>query len=413
MLSAFERKVAFKYLFSSKKEGFISFFAIFSFLGIALGVATLIIVMSVMNGFRQNLLKSVIGMRGHVIVMPKNEPLLLNEPTTLDHIQKSASILGAYPMIERQSIVSFQGQTRGVVIQGIESETFQKREPLRKSLIHGDFANFKDDGVIIGDRLAMELGVGLNDRFSVITPEGNQTAFGSIPRQKSFQVAGIFHYGMHIYDKNYIFMPLQSAQNLYKLGDRVSHIDIFLKDFLKAPELVNKLSQDFGDRFQVVDWKHQDHMIFHTVEVERNVMFLILSLIIIIAGFNITSSLIMLVKDKTRAIGILKTLGATCGNIQRIFVSIGLFIGLVGTALGLVLGTLVVVNIESIRRFLERLMDTELFSAEIYYLTKLPAVLSLSDVAFACGIATVLSLVASYIPARSASKLDAIEALRD
>ena len=412
MFSPFERKVSLRYLFSSKKEGFVSFFAIFSFLGIALGVATLIIVMSVMNGFRTNLLTSIIGMRGHVLVMQKDKPIESTNTTLINRIHQE-NIESAYPMIEKQSIISFRGQTKGVMLQGIEPNDFSKREPLRNSIDHESLANFKDDGVLLGSRLAMELGIRKGDRFSIITPEGNQTAFGSIPRQKSFRVAGIFHYGMHIYDKSFIFMPLDTAQNLYKMGNNVTHIDIFLKDVLQASFVAQDLSKHLKDDYLVLDWKHQDQAIFHTVEVERNVMLLILTLLIIIAGFNITSSLIMMVKDKTRAIGILKTFGATQKQITRIFVSIGLIIGLVGTFLGVALGCLFVIYIENIQHFIEYLIQAELFSAEAYFLSKLPAVLSVKDILFACGISTGLSLLASFFPARRAGSLNPVEALKE
>ena len=213
MFSAFERKVALRYLFYSKKEGFVSFFAIFSFLGIALGVATLIIVMSVMNGFRTNLLTAIIGMRGHVLVMQKDQPIESTNTDLLNTIYQE-NIESAYPMIEKQSIISFRGQTKGVMVQGLTAKTFTAREPLRKSVDDHSLNNFKDDGLFLGWRLAMELGLKTGDRFSLITPEGNQTAFGTIPRQKSFKVAGIFNYGMHIYDKSFVFMPLDTAQNL-------------------------------------------------------------------------------------------------------------------------------------------------------------------------------------------------------
>jgi len=299
------------------------------------------------------------------------------------------------------------------MVQGIEPSAFLKREPLRKSVADDSLKNFKDDGVLLGWRLAMELGVKTGDHLSLITPEGNQTAFGTIPRQKSFKVAGIFNYGMHIYDKSFIFMPLYTAQNLYKMGKKVTHIDIFLKDVLQASLVAETLSKRLNDAYLVLDWKHQDQGIFHTVEVERNVMLLILSLLIIIAGFNISSSLIMMVKDKTRAIGILKTFGATQKQITRIFVSIGLIIGFVGTFLGVALGSLFVIYIENIQHFVEYLIQAELFSAEAYFLSKLPAVLSLKDVLFACSISTVLSLLASFFPARRAGSLHPVESLQE
>lgn len=408
-LSYFERKIAWRYLAASKKRGFVSFFAIFSFLGIALGVATLIIVTSVMNGFRQDLLQAIIGMRPHILV---SAPNLQGDDPIKDKIIQAAGVKGVYPTIEKQNILTFKGQARGVMVQCIHPEDFKDRSSLMESIEQGDTDLFKDDGIIIGCRLAEELNIRVHDRLALMSPEGNQTAFGNIPRQRSFEVVAIFNYGMRDFDKGYVFIPLKTGQGFYKMKNAVHYFGIFTDNVTNAPDIAQELKKTLDATYSVIDWKHQDQGIFHAVEVEKNVMFLILTLLILIAGFNITSSLVMLVKDKTKSIGILKTLGATQSNILRIFTSIGLFIGLVGTFLGISCGVLVVHYIENIRRFLESLLKTELFSAEIYYLTKLPAVLIWSDVALVCLISILLSVVASYFPARSAAKLDPVEALR-
>ncbi|CAO5677046.1 MAG: Lipoprotein-releasing system transmembrane protein LolE [Holosporales bacterium] len=408
-LSNFERKIAWRYLSASKKKGFVSFFAIFSFLGIALGVATLIIVTSVMNGFRQDLLQAIIGMRPHILI---SAPQLHDDDPLKNKISHVTGIKGIYPTIEKQNILTFQGQARGVMVQCIAPEDFKDRAPLMQSIEQGNTDLFKDDGIIIGCRLAQELNIKVHDRLALMSPEGNQTAFGNIPRQRSFEVVAIFNYGMREFDKGYVFIPLKTGQSFYKMQNNVHFFGIFTDHVTQAPSIALNLQKILGAPYHVIDWKHQDQGIFHAVEVEKNVMFLILTLLILIAGFNITSSLVMLVKDKTKSIGILKTLGATRANILRIFSSIGLFIGLVGTFLGIICGVLVVHYIENIRRFLESLLQTELFSAEIYYLTKLPAVLIWSDVGLACLISILLSVVASYFPARAAAKLDPVEALR-
>ncbi|MBP9752988.1 MAG: lipoprotein-releasing ABC transporter permease subunit [Proteobacteria bacterium] len=412
MLSLFERKIVFRYLFSSKKEGFISFFAIFSFLGIALGVATLIIVTSVMNGFRQNLLTAIIGMRPHVMILDQNNTLSV-DPNHLNDIKQTPHVLGVYPSIEKQNILSFKGQAQGVMVQGIAMDDFKDRPPLINALECGNINDFKEDGVIIGCRLSESLNLHIGDRFSLTAPEGNTTAFGTIPRQKSFKVIGIFNYGMREYDKNYVFMPLDSAKTFYQLNDKVHYLGVFIDQVNNTDSVVHLLNTKYGKDYRMIDWKHQDMAIFHSVEVEKNVMFLILTLLVIIAGFNITSSLVMLVKDKTRAIGILKTYGATNRNISKIFTSIGLIIGLIGTLLGFIIGLLFVINIENIRQFLEKLIGMEVFSAEIYYLTKLPAVLVVKDVVVICFIAVFLSVGASFLPSRRAARLDPIEALKE
>jgi lipoprotein-releasing system permease protein len=365
-----------------------------------------------MNGFRQNLLTSIIGMRPHIMVLEKGIPLSPTEDL-MKKIKSATHITSAYPSIEKQNILSFKGQARGVMVQAIQPVDFKNRKPLINSLEQGDIEEFNEDGVIIGCRLAEDLGLSLYDRFSLTAPEGNQTAFGTIPRQKSVKVVGIFNYGMRDYDKNYVFMPLKTAQTFYKLEEKVHYIGIFLDQLSHATEVSNVLEKMLGETYRVIDWKHQDQTIFHAVEVEKNVMFLILTLLVIIAGFNITSSLVMLVKDKTKSIGILKTFGVKNIQIGKIFTAIGLFIGLIGTSLGLIIGILFVIYIENIRRFLEKLVGMELFSAEIYYLTKLPAVLIVQDVIVICIIAVMLSITASFFPARKAASLDPIEALKE
>lgn len=409
-LSILEKKIVFRYLFSHKKGGFVSFFALFSFLGIMLGVGTLIIVMSVMNGFRENLLTSIIGMRPHIVGVSKHEKFTVNKKD-IETFYSYKGMNGVYPMIEKQNILSFKGHAQGVLVQAMEASSFSKRRPLMNCLKYGDIKNFEGYNIFIGEQLSKDFNIKLNDRLLLMTPEGTETAFGTIPRQRSFTVCGIFSYGMHDYDKNYIFMPLDTAQSFYNLKDEVGHLGIFIDNINNANDLVKKLNKDFFNEYYFIDWKHQDQSIFHAVEVEKNVMFLILTLIILIAGFNITSSLIMLVKDKTKSIGILKTMGVTHGSIGRIFISIGLLIGGVGTMCGLFIGILVVKNIESIRHFLESLLNTELFSAEIYYLTKLPAVLSWPDVFGVCIISIILSFFASFFPARTAVKMNIVEAI--
>ena len=275
----------------------------------------------------------------------------------------------------------------------------------------GDIRNFNDYSVIIGKKLATDFNILVGDQLLLMTPEGNATAFGTIPRQRSFKVVGIFNYGMHEYDKNYVFIPLETAQNFYKLDDQIHYLGVFIKKIVDAPLLAKSFNRKFYDSYLFIDWKHQDHSILQAVEIEKNVMFLILTLIIIIAGFNITSSLIMLVKDKTKAIGILKTMGASHHRIGKIFLSIGMLIGVAGTSIGLVLGIIVVKNLESIRRFLENLLNVELFSAEIYYLTKLPAVLSVYDLFAVIVLALSLSFCASFFPARKTIKMNISDSL--
>jgi len=411
MFSHFERLIAYRYLRSPRQEGFISVIAGFSFLGIALGVAILIIVMSVMNGFRQELLTRIIGMRGHILVQGVHAPLDHYKPT-LDLIRQVPGVENAFPVLERQAIITFQGQARGVSIHAMDLLELRKRSLIADNIKAGSLDDFQGDGLLVGSRFAEFMHLKVGDRIVMITPDGTITAFGTVPRQKSFIVKGIFQVGMNDYDKNVVFMPLLTAQNLFKLPDQISHIEVFSSHIDLTSHLTYVIQKALGNQIQATDWQHGDSQIFHAVQIERNVMFLILTLIILIAAFNIISSLIMLVKDKTRDIGILRTMGASRGSLMRIFFLTGASIGTVGTMIGVGLGLSFALNIEKIRRFLERLTGGDLFNEEIYFLSQLPAKVDWSEVALVIAMALTLSFLATIYPAWRAAKLDPVEALR-
>ncbi len=411
MFLLFERLLAYRYLRSPRQEGFISVIAGFSFIGIALGVAILIIVMAVMNGFRQELLTRIIGMRGHILVHGIEAPIANYQPV-IDLVRKVPGVESAFPVLERQAIMTFRGQARGVSIHAMDLSELRERSIITDNIKAGTLDDFQGDGLLIGSRLAEFMHLKVGDRIVMITPEGNVTAFGTVPRQKSFIIKGVFQVGMHDYDKNVVFMPLATAQNLFKLTDQISHIEIFSTHIELAPQLAYVVQQTLGNHVQVLDWQHGDSQIFHAVQVERNVMFLILTLIILIASFNIISSLIMLVKDKTKDIAILRTMGASRGSMMRVFFLTGATIGAVGTLMGVILGLSFSLNIESIRQFLQGLSGTELFSEEIYFLTQLPAKVDWWEVCAVVGMSLLLSFFATLYPAWRAARLDPVEALR-
>ncbi len=411
MFSRFERLIAYRYLRSPRQEGFISVIAGFSFLGIALGVATLIIVMSVMNGFREELLTRIIGMRGHIVVHGIQAPIHDYKPMT-DLVRQIPGVEAAYSIVERQAIITFKSQARGVSVHGIEQGDLSKRAIIATNIKAGSIDDFKEDSLLIGRRLADQMHLCVGDRLVMLTPEGNVTAFGTVPRQKSFTVKGIFEVGMHEYDKNVVFMPLDTAQALFKLPDQISHIEIFAKHPELATQLTYVVQKTLGNSVEALDWQHGDSQIFHAVQVERNVMFLILTLIILIASFNIVSSLIMLVKDKTKDIAILRTMGAGRYSMMRVFFLTGATIGVVGTFVGVALGLSFSLNIESIRQFLQSLTGTELFSEEIYFLSQLPAKVDWGEVISVVVMALFLSFLATLYPAWRAARLDPVEALR-
>ncbi len=411
----FERMIAYRYLRSPRQDGFISVIAGFSFIGIALGVATLIIVMSVMNGFREELFSRIVGMRGHLIVQGLDKPLADYAKIT-DTLRSIPGVHNVYPLIERQAIILCQSQARGVVVQGMDQEDLQHKPLIAQNIKKGSLENFQEDAVLIGSRLADQLHVKIGDRLLMMVPEGTSTAFGTLPRQKSLQIHGIFEVGMHDYDKNIIFIPLKTAQHIFKMANQISHIEVFTLHPEIAPYLAGLIQQavdqTWPDLLKVLDWQHSDAQIFHAVQVERNVMFLILTLIIVIAAFNIISSLIMLVKDKTRDIAILRTMGASRGSLLRIFLLTGSTIGSVGTLVGVVLGLGFSLNIEKIRQGLQGLIGTDLFNAEIYFLSQLPAKVNPNEIMLIIAMALSLSFLATLYPAWRAARLDPVEALR-
>lgn len=408
----FERLVALRYLRSSKQEGFISVITGFSFLGIALGVATLIIVMSVMNGFRQELLSRIIGMRGHLMIHDEHYALV-NYEDIVCKVQNLPGIESVYPLIEKQAVVTYHNQARGAGIQGISKKDLKKRSLIAHNIKAGSLEDFEaDDTIIIGKRMADIMYLQIGDRVTLVSPEGNTTAFGTVPRQKSFKIIAIFEIGMREYDKSVIFIPLQTAQTFFKLPHMVTNLEVFIDQ----PDLASKMAQNvqklLGDKARVLDWQHGDSSYFQAVQIERNVMFIILTLLILIAAFNIITSLIMLVKDKTRDIAILRTMGASSLSIMKIFFINGASIGVVGTFLGVILGLSITSHIEKIRQIVQSLCGTELFQPEVYFLTQLPSKVDPHEVISVVLMALGLSFLATLYPSWRAAKLDPVEALR-
>ena len=412
LFSKFERLVACRYLRAKRKEGFISVITGFAFTGIALGVATLIIVMSVMNGFREELLSRILGIDGHVGITAIAGYPFNNYKNAVKEISSFDKVEHVIPMVENQLLVTAGKAAEGAMVRGITKDDILKKDVLKNSVKYIDMSEFEGNVAIIGNRLAQKMGIVNGDEITLISPNGKVTAFGTVPRMKSYRIIGSFDVGMYEYDANFIFLPLETAQKYFGIGDAVTHIDVTLSEDKFLSDVRQAIVESVGEGAYVYDWKQRNSAFFNAIDVERNVMFLILTLIILVAAFNIITGLIMLVKDKGRDIAVLRTMGATKGMIMRIFFMDGAFIGVVGTTLGLLLGVLFCDNIETIRQALESLSGRDLFSAEIYFLSKLPAKIDFMEVTMVVVISLLLSFLATIYPAYRAAKFDPVEALR-
>jgi lipoprotein-releasing system permease protein len=411
LFSALEWLIAARYLRSRRREGFISVIAWFSLVGIALGVATLIIVMSVMNGFRIELLGRVLGLNGHIVAQGPAQQLT-DFDRVAEEIRGLPGVRLAAPIVEGQVMATARGQASGALVRGIRAGDLKDREIIAGNIVSGSLNDFVgNDAVLIGKRLADKLGLVPGDPITLVAPQTTVTAFGSVPRLKQYRVVGTFQVGMYEYDSSFVFMPLRAAQTYFRTGDTVHGVEVFIGDPDKILSYRTPIAAIPGVG-GVVDWQQINRHFFQALQIERNVMFLILTLIILVAAFNIISSLIMLVNDKTKAIAILRTMGATRGMVMRIFVIAGASVGVIGTLVGFALGLAFCLNIDSIRRWLESLTGTELWSPEVRFLSQIPAEVNNTEVVVVVVMALALSFLATIYPAWRAARVDPIEALR-
>jgi len=411
--SAFERMVAWRYLRARRKEAFISVIAGFSFIGIMLGVATLIIVMAVMNGFRTELIERILGINGHMIVQPIDRPF----DDYADLAKKFQAVPGvklAIPVVEGQTLASgIGGAGTGALVRGIRAEDFSEMKMVSANIRSGDLVGFAaGEGVAIGQRMADSLGLSVGDMITLVAPEGDVTPLGVTPRVKSYAVSAIFEIGMSEYDASIIYMPLEEAQLYFNAEGVVQSIELYVDNPDKIEEMRQPIEAAAERQVFVTDWRQRNQTFFSALQVERNVMFLILTLIILVAALNIISGLIMLVKDKGRDIAILRTMGATSASIMRIFFMTGAAIGVTGTVAGFVLGVVVCWNVERIRQFFSWISGTTIFNPELYFLSQLPADMRSDETVAILVVALGLSFIATLIPSWRASRLDPVQALR-
>lgn len=411
--SAFEWMLAGRYLRARRKEGFISVIAGFSLAGIGLGVATLIIVMSVMNGFRIELVDRMLGLNGHILVQSMNGKVQDYENLS-DKLSVMDGVVSAVPIVEGQILASGPNGSRGGLVRGVRPDDLRQQTLVVDGIKSGSLAAFgrEKNVVVVGTRLAFRLGLRLGDKITILSPRGAATPFGTAPRVKAFTIAALFEIGMSEYDSSFIFMPLSDAQKFFNMKNSASAIEIMVERPDDAPDMRVGVYDLVGYDNRVVDWQQLNSGYFSALAVERNVMFLILTLIILVAAFNIISGMIMLVKDKGRDIAILRTMGASRGAVMRVFLISGASIGLTGTFVGVVLGTAFCANIEAIRQFMSSLTGTELFSPEVYFLSQMPAEMDPVEVITVVSMSLGLSFLATLYPSWRAAKLDPVEALR-
>ena len=411
MFGSVERWVAGRYLRPRREEGFISVIALFSLLGITLGVGTLIVVLAVMSGYRAEIMGVLQGVGGHFVVRsgPQGIPAFDDVAARIRSLDGIESVT---PMVEGQAMATANGVASGVVVRGVRQADLLSQKLLPNSIVAGAIENISEKRIGLGTRMALRMGVGVGDKVTLISPNGNATAFGTVPRMKAYEIGALFEVGMYDYDNTFVLMPMEDAQIYFQQEEKASLIEVMVDD----PDAVSGYREEIGPLVggvgSLVDWQQMNNQFFNALKVERNVLFLILSLIIMVAAFNIISGMIMLVKEKGRDIAILRTVGATRGTIMRIFFMSGAAIGVTGTLLGFILGILFAKNIETIQGWIEGITGNELFAAEVYFLSNLPTRIETSDVLSVVGMGLALSLLATLYPAWRAASLDPVEALR-
>jgi lipoprotein-releasing system permease protein len=414
MRNPYELYTGLRYTRAKRRTGFISFISMASMVGIALGVATLIIVMSVMNGFRQELLSQILGLNGNITVYGIGQPLT-NYDTISQQISQIKGVTAAFPIVQGEVLMSGpQGGATGGIARGITPQALARLPTVANHVIAGDLDDLSKNGTIaVGAGLASQFNLGVGSPIQLILPQGKATVIGTIPSIETFTVAAIFRTGMQQYDSSFVFIPLGSAQTLFQDQNAATQIQVYVTDPDHDDAIKQRIAAMLsGTPINLQDWRQDNDSFLAAVQVEGNVMFLILTLIILVAAFNVISSLIMMVKDKTGDIAILRTMGASSGAVMRIFLMCGASVGVLGTFIGLVLGSVFCAYIDDIRRLVQTLTGTPLFDPTVYYLEQLPAKLNGWQVAEVIVMSLALSLLATLYPSWQAARIDPVEALR-
>ena len=408
MISTLEKEVTLRYLKTRKKDGFLNIISIFSFIGISLGVAVLIIVMSVMNGFRTELINKIVGFNAHVTVKPYETPINLEKLNNenLKLISKELILSNS-----GEAIVISKNYTKGLILRGYSSENFLKLDVVKKGNLIGKSSQLTKNSISIGKELSFNLDLGVGDKVSIMSPVGIETIIGSLPRQETFIISSIFDSGLADFDANIAFINLDTLENFFNLKKEKRNLEIYLNNPSNIEEEKNKIQKIFKNEF-VYSWADMNSSLFSALKVERNVMFIILSLIIIVAAFNIISGLTILVKNKTRDIAILKSIGVLNKSIVKIFFLVGVIIGTTATFFGIFLGVIFSLYIENLREFLSNTFNISLFPEEIYFLSTMPSEINPKSIFIISLCSILITIIVSIFPAIKASKLDPVKGLK-
>ncbi len=408
MISTLEKEITFRYLKTRKKDGFLNIISIFSFIGISLGVAVLIIVMSVMNGFRTELISKIVGFNAHVTVKPYENPISLDKlnDNNLKLISKDLIFSNS-----GEAIVISKDYTKGLVLRGYSSKNFPKLDVVKRGKLIGESNQLLENSISIGKELSFNLGLNIGDRVSIMSPVGIETIIGSLPKQETFIISSIFDSGLADFDANIAFINLDTLENFFNLDKEKRNLEIYLNNPSNIDEIKNQIQKIFNNEF-VYTWADMNSSLFSALKVERNVMFIILSLIIIVAAFNIISGLTILVKNKTRDIAILKSIGVLNKSVVKIFFLVGVIIGTTATFFGIFLGVMFSLYIENLREFLSNTFDISLFPEEIYFLSTMPSEINPKSIFIISLCSIFITIIVSIFPAIKASKLDPVKGLK-
>ena len=413
LFTSYEKLLILRFLYSKKSDGFISIFSWFSIIGITIGVGAIIIVMSVMNGFREEITSRLLGINGHLNIYSDKNEILKDE---LDYFLQLNDNIILTPLTQTQALLISKDSSKGVFLRGYDLNFLSESHFIYNKIKQGKLFSNKNE-IIIGYALAKNLGLKIGDKIKIAIPKTDKTIFGNIPRFKTLNIVGIFNLGMYEYDSNFVFTNSEIANKLILINkESFNKIEVFIDDpnlIEKDQKIINKIINDNNLNFYTENWKQNNSALINALNIEKNVMFLILSLIIIVASMNIISGLIIFVKEKNKDIGILKTLGLSNYSLIKIFISIGFLIGLTGTFFGGLLGVLFSTNITSIQNFIEKIFNTNLFSREIYYLSNLPSKLIFIEVFVVLLISIIICLIATTFPAIRSIKIDPIKSLKN